>query len=298
MSSRIRTENRRASLAQRLALAPYSVWAVIFVAVPLIFVAYYAFTDESFRFTTENLTKFFTAVSTITDDSGATREVHTYLLIFWRSVKLAVISTAVCLLMGYPIAYIIARAAPRTQKTIITLIMIPMWMNFLIRTYAWMTLLGNNGIINNLLGMIGIGPLKLINTEGAVVLGMVYNYLPFMILPLYSVMVKIDKSLIEAASDLGCNPVSTLFRVVVPLSVPGIMSGVTMVFVPAISTFIISRMLGGGSNLLIGDLIEMQFLGNAYNPHLGAGISLVLMVIILLIMTIMNQFNPDDQVLI
>ena len=178
------------------------------------------------------------------------------------------------------------------------IVMLPMWMNFLLRTYAWMTLLGNNGIINNLLGMIGIGPLKLINTEGAVVLGMVYNYLPFMILPLYSVMVKIDKSLIEAASDLGCNPVSTLFRVVVPLSVPGIMSGVTMVFVPAISTFIISRMLGGGSNLLIGDLIEMQFLGNAYNPHLGAGISLVLMVIILLIMTIMNQFNPDDQVLI
>ena len=185
------------------------------------------------------------------------------------------------------------------QNSFLVLIFIlPMWMNFLLRTYAWMTLLGNNGIINNLLGMIGIGPLKLINTEGAVVLGMVYNYLPFMILPLYSVMVKIDKSLIEAASDLGCNPVSTLFRVVVPLSVPGIMSGVTMVFVPAISTFIISRMLGGGSNLLIGDLIEMQFLGNAYNPHLGAGISLVLMVIILLIMTIMNQFNPDDQVLI
>ena len=178
------------------------------------------------------------------------------------------------------------------------LVMLPMWMNFLLRTYAWMTLLGNNGIINNLLGMIGIGPLKLINTEGAVVLGMVCNYLPFMILPLNSVMVKIDKSLIEAASDLGCNPVSTLFRVVVPLSVPGIMSGVTMVFVPAISTFIISRMLGGGSNLLIGDLIEMQCLGNSYNPHLGAGISLVLMVIMLLIMTIMKQFNPDDQVLI
>ena len=159
----------------------------------------------------------------------------------------------------------------------LALIMLPMWMNFLLRTYAWMTLLGNNGIINNLLGMIGIGPLKLINTEGAVVLGMVYNYLPFMILPLYSVMVKIDKSLIEAASDLGCNPVSTLFRVVVPLSVPGIMSGVTLVDFPAISTFIISRMLGGGSNLLIGDLIEMQFFVNPYNPHLGAGISLLLM---------------------
>ena len=181
------------------------------------------------------------------------------------------------------------------QGTMLMIVMLPMWMNFLLRTYAWMTLLGNNGIINNLLGMIGIGPLKLINTEGAVVLGMVYNYLPFMILPLYSVMVKIDKSLIEAASDLGCNPVSTLFRVVVPLSVPGIMSGVTMVFVPAISTFIISRMLGGGSNLLIGDLIDMQFLGSAYNPNLGSAISLVLMVIILICMGIMNQFDDGEN---
>ena len=282
----------------RAVLAPYSIWALLFVIVPLIFVAYYAFTDNQFNFTTEHITRFFTATSNLVGDDGTSTEVHTYLLIFLRSLKLAVISTLICLLAGYPIAYIMSRAKAKVQKTMMTLIMIPMWMNFLLRTYAWMTLLGNNGIINNLLGMIGIGPLKLINTEGAVVLGMVYNYLPFMILPLYSVMVKIDKSLIEAASDLGCNPVSTLFRVVVPLSVPGIMSGVTMVFVPAISTFIISRMLGGGSNLLIGDLIEMQFLGNAYNPHLGAGISLVLMVIILLIMTIMNQFNPDDQVLI
>ena len=221
-----------------------------------------------------------------------------YTNIFVRSIWLAIIATVVCLVLAYPVSFILSRMKKHHQGTMLMIVMLPMWMNFLLRTYAWMTLLGNNGIINNLLGMIGIGPLKLINTEGAVVLGMVYNYLPFMILPLYSVMVKIDKSLIEAASDLGCNPVSTLFRVVVPLSVPGIMSGVTMVFVPAISTFIISRMLGGGSNLLIGDLIEMQFLGNAYNPHLGAGISLVLMVIILLIMTIMNQFNPDDQVLI
>ena len=178
MSSRIRTENRRVSLAQRLALAPYSVWAVIFVAVPLVFVAYYAFTDESFRFTTENLTKFFTAVSTITDDSGATREVHTYLLIFWRSVKLAVISTAICLLMGYPIAYIIARAAPRTQKTIITLIMIPMWMNFLIRTYAWMTILQDTGLLNMLFSALHLGQAHIIGTEGAVVVGMVYDYFP------------------------------------------------------------------------------------------------------------------------
>ena len=260
---------------------PYFVWMVLFTVVPLIIVVYYAFTDANGAFTLDNLTSI----------SG-------YGSVFARSLLLALIATVICLVIAFPVGYFLSRLRVNKQHIMLMLVMLPMWMNFLLRTYAWMTLLGNNGIINNLLGMIGIGPLKLINTEGAVVLGMVYNYLPFMILPLYSVMVKIDKSLIEAASDLGCNPVSTLFRVVVPLSVPGIMSGVTMVFVPAISTFIISRMLGGGSNLLIGDLIEMQFLGNAYNPHLGAGISLVLMVIILLIMTIMNQFNPDDQVLI
>ncbi len=261
--------------------APYLIWMAVFIVVPLLMVAYFAFTDENGNFTLDYIAN-----------------VGQYTNIFVRSIWLAVIATIICLVLAYPVSFILSRMKKHHQGTMLMIVMLPMWMNFLLRTYAWMTLLGNNGIINNLLGMIGIGPLKLINTEGAVVLGMVYNYLPFMILPLYSVMVKIDKSLIEAASDLGCNPVSTLFRVVVPLSVPGIMSGVTMVFVPAISTFIISRMLGGGSNLLIGDLIEMQFLGNAYNPHLGAGISLVLMVIILLIMTIMNQFNPDDQVLI
>ncbi len=260
---------------------PYLIWMAVFIVVPLLMVAYFAFTDEEGNFTLDYIAN-----------------VGQYTNIFVRSIWLAVIATVICLVLAYPVSFILSRMKKHHQGTMLMIVMLPMWMNFLLRTYAWMTLLGNNGIINNLLGMIGIGPLKLINTEGAVVLGMVYNYLPFMILPLYSVMVKIDKSLIEAASDLGCNPVASMFRVVVPLSVPGIMSGVTMVFVPAISTFIISRMLGGGSNLLIGDLIEMQFLGNAYNPHLGAGISLVLMVIILLIMTIMNQFNPDDQVLI
>ena len=268
-------------MKQRRYAVPYLVWMAMFIVVPLLMVAYFGFTDEEGHFTLDYIAN-----------------VGQYTNIFVRSIWLAIIATVVCLVLAYPVSFILSRMKKHHQGTMLMIVMLPMWMNFLLRTYAWMTLLGNNGIINNLLGMIGIGPLKLINTEGAVVLGMVYNYLPFMILPLYSVMVKIDKSLIEAASDLGCNPVSTLFRVVVPLSVPGIMSGVTMVFVPAISTFIISRMLGGGSNLLIGDLIEMQFLGNAYNPHLGAGISLVLMVIILLIMTIMNQFNPDDQVLI
>ena len=265
----------------RFSSVPYIVWSVIFVVVPLILVAVFGLSTSDGQFTFANVAK-----------------VSDYTAVFVRSIWLSLVATAICLVIAYPLGFIMSRYNANNQRTLVMLVMLPMWTNFLLRTYAWMTLLGNNGIINNLLGMIGIGPLKLINTEGAVVLGMVYNSLPFMILPLYSVMVKIDKSLIEAASDLGCNPVSTLFRVVVPLSVPGIMSGVTMVFVPAISTFIISRMLGGGSNLLIGDLIEMQFLGNAYNPHLGAGISLVLMVIILLIMTIMNQFNPDDQVLI
>lgn len=261
--------------------APYFVWMTVFIAVPLLMIAVFAFTTNDGAFTIKNI-----------------QDVGQYANIFFRSIWLSVIATAICLVVSYPVSFILSRMEKHKQATMLMIVMLPMWMNFLLRTYAWMTLLGNNGVINYLLGLIGLGPFKLINTSGAVVLGMVYNYLPFMILPLYSVMVKIDKSVIEAASDLGCSGISTLFRVIVPLSLPGITSGITMVFVPAISTFIISRMLGGGSNLLIGDLIEMQFLGNAYNPHLGAAISLVLMVIILVIMTVMNQFSPDDQVLI
>ena len=261
--------------------APYLVWMVVFILVPLVMIGYFAFTTDGGDFTIQNVS-----------------DVGQYANIFVRSIWLSLIATAICLVIAYPVAFILSRMDKHKQGTMLMIVMLPMWMNFLLRTYAWMTLLGNNGIINNILGAVGLGPVHMINTSGAVVLGMVYNYLPFMILPLYSVMVKIDKSLLEAASDLGCSSASTLFRVVVPLSMPGITSGITMVFVPAISTFIISRMLGGGSNLLIGDLIEMQFLGNAYNPHLGAAISLVLMVIILVIMTVMNQFDPDDQVLI
>ncbi|MBE6849962.1 MAG: ABC transporter permease [Ruminococcus sp.] len=261
--------------------APYLVWMVVFILVPLLMVGYFALTNDEGQLTIQYVS-----------------DVGQYANIFVRSIWLALIATVICLVMAYPLAFILSRMDKHKQGTMLLIVMLPMWMNFLLRTYAWMTLLGNNGIINYLFSLVGMGPFKLINTSGAVVLGMVYNYLPFMILPLYSVMVKIDKSVIEAATDLGCNFWNTLFRVIVPLSVPGITSGITMVFVPAISTFIISRMLGGGSNLLIGDLIEMQFLGNAYNPHLGAAISLVLMVIILLIMTVMNQFSPDDQVLI
>lgn len=261
--------------------APYLVWMVVFIVVPLLMVVYFAFTNENGEFTLEYIS-----------------DVGQYANIFMRSIWLAIIATIICLIVAYPLAYLLSRMSKHTQGTMLMIVMLPMWMNFLLRTYAWMTLLGNNGIINQLLGLVGLGPFKLINTEGAVVLGMVYNYLPFMILPLYSVMEKIDKSVIEAASDLGCNSFHTMFRVIFPLSLPGVTSGITMVFVPAISTFIISRMLGGGSNLLIGDLIEMQFLGNSYNPHLGAAISMVLMVIILVIMTVMNQFSPDDQVLL
>lgn len=287
MNNRIHSENRRASLAHRLALAPYSVWAVIFVAVPLVFVAYYAFTDESFRFTTENLTKFFTAVSTITDDSGAAREVHTYLLIFWRSVKLAVISTAICLLMGYPIAYIIARAAPHTQKTIITLVMIPMWMNFLIRTYAWMTILQDTGIFNNFLTLLHLPNVHIIGTEAAVVIGMVYDYIPYMILPLYSIMAKMDEKLIEAARDLGCNGLGVLRRVIWPLSLPGVISGVTMVLIPSVSTFYISQKLGDGKIMLIGDVIEGQYVAN--NLHFAAAIAFILMILLLVCMAVMRK---------
>lgn len=260
---------------------PYIIWMIVFILVPLLMVAYFAFTDKNGGFTLDYVAN-----------------VAQYTQIFIRSIWLALIATVICLVISYPVAYILTGMKTGSQSTMLMIVMLPMWMNFLLRTYAWMTLLGNNGLINSLLGLIGIGPFKMLNTEGAVVLGMVYNYLPFMILPLYSVMVKIDRSLIEAAADLGCNSRKTIFRVVFPLSLPGVMSGITMVFVPAISTFIISRMLGGGGNLLIGDLIEMQFLGNAYNINLGAAISLVLMVIVLLMMTIMNQFNADDDVVL
>lgn len=263
-------------MKKKILAAPYLVWMAVFIVVPLIMVAYFALTDNAGKFTIKNIS-----------------DVGQYANIF----VLSVIATAICLVVAYPVSFLLSRMEKHKQGTMLMIVMLPMWMNFLLRTYAWMTLLGNNGIINHLLGLIGLGPYKLINTSGAVVLGMVYNYLPFMILPLYSVMEKIDKSVLEAASDLGCSSMNVLFKVIVPLSLPGITSGITMVFVPAISTFIISRMLGGGSNLLIGDLIEMQFLGNSYNPNLGAAISLVLMVIILMIMTIMNQFSPDDQVL-
>lgn len=263
---------------KKLISAPYILWMTVFIIVPLLMVAYFAVTTQDGSFTLDNLAA-----------------VSQYSNIFIRSIWLAAVATVICLLIAYPLALILANVDKSNQSTVLMIVMLPMWMNFLLRTYAWMTLLGNNGLINLFFGLFHLGPFKLLNTQGAVVLGMVYNYLPYMILPLYNAVSKIDTSVIEAAQDLGCSSGKVLWRVILPLSVPGIMSGITMVFVPAISTFIISRMLGGGSNLLIGDLIEMQFLGNSYNPNLGAAISLVLMVIILLIMTILNQFDDDED---
>ena len=279
----MKKENKGVALSRRLALAPYTVWMVIFIIVPLFFVAYYAFTDSDFHFTTENIARFFTAKSMVGD-----QEVRTYLLIFWRSLKLAIISTIICLLFGYPIAYIISRASARTQKILIMIIMIPMWMNFLIRTYAWMTILQDTGILNGLLAKVGLGPLHIIGTETAVVIGMVYDYFPYMILPIYSVMAKMDLKLEEAAKDLGCNNWNVLRRVIFPLSLPGVISGITMVLIPSISTFYISQKLGNGKFYLIGDAIEGQYVAN--NLHFAAAISFILMIVLLICMALMQRY--------
>jgi len=284
--------NKPGGIVQRMLLTPYSVWATLFIVVPLIFVAYYAFTDNDFNFTTENITRFFTATSSVTEN-GVEREVYTYLLIFMRSLKLAVISTVICLLMGYPIAYIIARSSDKTQKIIIALIMIPMWMNFLIRTYAWMTILQDTGILNGMLGFLGLGPVHIIGTEAAVVIGMVYDYLPYMVLPIYSIMAKMDVKLLEAARDLGCNSVGVLRRVIWPLSLPGVISGVTMVLIPSISTFYISQKLGNGKFYLIGDAIEGQYVAN--NLHFAAAIAFILMVILLAGMALMQRYAAKQS---
>ena len=261
----------------RLLSAPYTVWMTIFIVLPMLLVAWFAFTDRAGHFTLENILS-----------------VGQYSNVFLRSIWLGAVATFISLVMGYPLAYIISKMSAKRQSVMVMLVMLPMWMNFLLRTYAWMTLLEDNGLINAALKAFGLNGIHMINTAGAVVLGMVYNYIPYMILPLYSVLTKIDQSVIEAAEDLGANSRQVFFMVVVPMSMRGIISGVTMVFVPAVSTFIISKMLGSGANLLIGDLIDMQFLGSAYNPNLGSAISLVLMVIILICMGIMNQFDDGE----
>ena len=262
----------------RAAAIPYLIWILIFTVLPMALVIWFALTDSEGAFTLAN-------ISAVGD----------YVAVIFRSIWLAAIATVICLVIAYPLSYIISRSAPSRQRLYLMLVMLPMWMNFLLRTYAWMTLLENTGIINKLMALVGLGPFHMINTQGAVVLGMVYNYLPFMILPLYSIMTKIEQPLIDAAQDLGAPGREVFYRVVLPLSMPGVMTGITMVFVPAVSTFIISRMLGGGSNMMIGDLIELQFLGNAYNPNLGAAISLGLMILILFCMSLLNQINDEDK---
>ncbi|NLS85219.1 MAG: ABC transporter permease [Ruminococcaceae bacterium] len=266
---------------KRSLAAPYLVWMVAFIAVPLVIVVYFAFTDKTGAFTLENI-----------------MSLGMYTTVFVRSILLAIVATVVCLVLAFPLSYMLSRMHTSTQSMMTMLVMLPMWMNFLLRTYAWMSLLENNGLINRFLGVFGIGPFQMINTSGAVVLGMVYNYLPYMILPLYTIMVKIDSSVIEAAQDLGANMFSVLFRVLIPLSMDGITTGITMVFVPSISTFIISRMLGGGSNLLIGDLIELQFLGNSYNYNLGSAMSLVLMVIVLMCMSFTTAATEEMEAMV
>ena len=297
-------KNKRSRLA-----TPYVIWMALFTVIPILMMVAYALTQEvlvdtetgekAVRFTLNNFA-----------------QMGTYLSIFIRSFQLAVIATLICLLIGYPISCMIAREGPRFQRIASVVIMLPMWVNFLLRTYSWMSILENNGLLNQLFQRIGIIDLynaialhfaadpskyvpithfQMIGTSGAVVLGMVYNYLPFMILPIYSVIVKLDRSLLEAARDLGANSFTVFRKVIFPLSIPGILSGVTMVFVPSVSTFAISRLLGGGTQMMLGDLIEQQFLGGAYNPHLGSAIALVMMIIVVVCMWIMNHFGEGEE---
>jgi len=261
-----------------LLTTPYILWMVAFTLIPLGVVAYYALTDPATgEFSLTNI-----------------RELGMYLPVLGSSIWYSLVSSAICLLLGYPVAYYIAHRSPLAQKFLYMLVMLPMCMSFLLRTLAWVGLLQDTGIINRLLGLIGIGPVTLIRTPGAVILGMVYNYLPYMILPLYSTIVKIDHRLIEAAQDLGCNGRKVFSKVILPLSMPGILSGVTMVFVPAVSTFYISQKLGGTDTVMIGDVIERQFKQGS-NPNLGAALSLVLMILVFVCTGIMNRFGGDEE---
>ena len=278
-------KNKRALFA-----VPYVGWLALFVLAPIMMVVLYAFTSAAGGFTLENFSRM-----------------GTYAVVFTRSFRLALIATLVCLLIGYPVAYMVSRESPRFQRVAMMLIMLPMWMNFLLRTYSWMSILENTGLLNRFFAAIGLFDLinalfgtqleffPMINTQGAVVLGMVYNYLPFMILPIYSVIEKMDGSLLEAARDLGADSLGVFRKVILPLSLPGVLSGVTMVFVPSVSTFAISKLLGGSNELLLGDLIEQQFVGSAYNPYLGSAIALVMMVIVVVCMAVMNRFGEGEE---
>ena len=274
-----KAEPRRRPGGSFLLTAPYVVWMTVFILIPLGVVVFYALTDPATgMFSLHNLGKIFTG---------------SFPRIFGRSVWYSLVASLICLVIGYPVAYWIARQKAGVQRFLYLLVMLPMCMSFLLRTLAWVGLLRDTGIINQFLGLFGFGPLPLIRTTGAVILGMVYNYLPYMILPLYTVIMKIDNRLVEAALDLGCRPSQVFSRVILPLSGPGILSGLTMVFVPAVSTFYISQKLGSTGTTLIGDVIESQF-KTAYNPNLGAAMSLVLMILIFICVAVMNRFGEGD----
>lgn len=261
----------------RLAAAPHIFWTVLFTVAPLLFVAYYTFTTPDGAFTLDNI-------------FSLKEHIHTFIL----SMSLSVIATFICFLVGYPLAYTIAKSGEKSQKIMITLVMLPMWTNLLIRTYSMMAIMDDGGFLNTVLSSIGVGRVHLIGTKGAVIFGMVYDFLPYMVLPIYTTIAKLDTSLLEAAGDLGCNHFKTLTRVVLPLSSSGILSGVMMVFVPSISTFYISQKLGGGTFELIGDTIERQF-QNSSTYNVGAAISLVMMLLVLISLAIMNKFAEEDK---
>lgn len=267
------------SFRQKLLNFPYAIWSGIFVAVPLLMVVYYTFTDKSGNFTFDNLKELSNTA---------------YISVFLYSVWYAFLATVICLLIAYPLSYIMAKQKPIVQDTLMILVMLPMWMNLLIVTYSWREILSNNGIINSFLESLGFERITMIGTPFAVVLGMVYCFLPFMILPIFSSMQKLQIDLIEASEDLGATKLSTLRRVIIPLTLPGVVSGITMVFVPSISTFYISQKLGNGMIILIGDLIDRQFSVSA-NYNIGAAISLVMMILILLSVAVMNRFADDSQ---
>lgn len=270
-------------MKSRAAATPFALWMGIFTVVPLGIVVWFAFTDANGAFTLANVVKIWQYAGTYVD-----------------SIWMGALATLICLVLAYPVALSISRKSEHMQRTMVMIVMLPMWMNFLLRTYAWMSLLENNGLINQFLRWIGVvgsdASLQMINTDGAVILGMVYNFLPFMILPLYSVMAKMDGRVIEAAQDLGSNGWQVFRRVILPLSAPGIVSGVTMVFVPAVSTFVISKLLGGSKLMMIGDVIETMFVGDGCDYNVGAALSLILMVLMLICMSLMHRVdNGEDE---
>ena len=265
------------NLTRKLLDKPYLLWSLLFIIVPMIMVVYYAVTDKSGAFTFSNI-----------------EQIKNYIPTLLLSVLYGLMATLICLLIGYPFAYALSKHSENSQRIMMLLIMLPMWMNFLIRTYSLMTIMGDSGIINNLLNALGLKSVHIINTGFAVIVGMVYNFLPYMILPIYSVLSKLDNSLVEAAHDLGSNKVTTFRRVILPLSLPGMLSGITMVFVPCVSTFYITQKLGGGQIVLIGDVIESQF-QSANNYNLGAALSFVLMILIFICLGIMNYFDDGTE---